>query len=94
MILIDADIENGKLLDFITQNDTAIGYAIEHKDMTMLEGIFAEYFDEQKTAYDSEKVVKQLEELKEKGYAELMMCEVNELIDQAVEIVKRGGINE
>lgn len=52
MRLIDADLENEKLLDFIAQNDSAIQYAIEHKDMTILEDIFFEYFEAQKTAYD------------------------------------------
>lgn len=36
-------------------------------------------------------IVEQLEKLKEWGYAELMPCEVDELIDKAIEIVK-GGI--
>lgn len=46
----------------------------------------------QPTAFDTEKVVEQLEVLKEKGYAELMMCEVNELIDKSINIVKKGGV--
>ena len=36
-------------------------------------------------------IVERLEKLKEWGYAELMPCEVDELIDKAIEIVK-GGI--
>lgn len=47
MRLIDADIENQRLLDFIAQNDSGIQYAIEHKDMTMLEDIFFDYFEGQ-----------------------------------------------
>lgn len=34
-------------------------------------------------------IVEKLEELKEKGYAELTMLEVNELIDEAINIVKQ-----
>lgn len=34
-------------------------------------------------------IVEKLEELKEKGYAELTMLEVNELIDNAINIVKQ-----
>ena len=34
-------------------------------------------------------IVEKLEELKEKGYAELTMLEVNELIDKAINIVKQ-----
>lgn len=65
MRLIDADVENERLLDFITQNDSGIQYALEHKDRTMLEEIFFIYFNEQKTAYDVDKVVEQLGESKE-----------------------------
>lgn len=34
-------------------------------------------------------IVEKLEELKEKGYAELTMLEVNELVDEAINIVKQ-----
>ncbi len=56
MRLIDADKENERLLDFIAQNDSGIQYAIEHKDMTMLEDIFFDYFAGQTMAYDLDKV--------------------------------------
>lgn len=36
-------------------------------------------------------IVEQLEKLKEWGYAELMPCEVDELIDKSIEIVKGGA---
>jgi hypothetical protein len=41
--------------------------------------------------YDIDKVVEQLEKLKEWGYVELMPCEVDELIDKSIEIVKGGA---
>lgn len=61
MRLIDADVENSNLLDFIAEHDTGIQYALEHKDMTILEDIFLKYFEAQKTAYDVDKVVERLE---------------------------------
>ena len=38
-------------------------------------------------------IVEKLEELKEKGYAELTMLEVNELMDKAINIVKSESKN-
>ena len=43
----------------------------------------------QPIAFDVANIVEKLEELKEKGYAELTMLEVNELIDKAINIVKQ-----
>ena len=40
-------------------------------------------------AFDVANIVGKLEELKEKGYAELTMLEVNELIDKDINIVKQ-----
>lgn len=42
----------------------------------------------QPIAFDVVNIVEKLEELKEKGYAELTMLEVNELMDKAINIVK------
>lgn len=90
MRLIDADTENGKLLDFIAGHDISIQYALEHKDMKMLEDIFFEYFEAQPTAYDVDKVVEQIENI--------MQDEAIRFVDQAVResvnIVKAGGVNE
>lgn len=61
MKLIDAEKENERLLDFIAQNDSEIKYAIEHKDMPLLEEIFFEFFNEQPTVYDLDKVIEQAE---------------------------------
>ncbi len=83
MKLIDADAENERLLDFIAQNDSGIKYAIEHKDMTMLEDIFFDYFNSQTTAYDVDKVV-------ERFVCESINCHI--MTDRAVEIIKSGGI--
>lgn len=100
--LIDDDVENSKLLDFITQNDIAIAYAIEHKDRTMLEGIFAEYFEAQRIAYNLEKVVAELVEMRNKdsqgckdmgrkclSYSDCGLC----IMDRAINKVKAGVID-
>ncbi|MBD5529711.1 MAG: hypothetical protein HDR02_15110 [Lachnospiraceae bacterium] len=93
MRLIDANVENERLLDFITQKDSEIQYALEHKDRTILEETFLNYFNEQKTAYDVDKVVEQLRESKEIypicGGA-LHVYAVR--IDKAINAVKEGGI--
>lgn len=47
----------------------------------------------QPIALDVANIVEKLEELKEKGYAELTMLEVNELIDKAINIVKQESEN-
>lgn len=107
MRLIDADAENGKLLDFIAEHDTGIQYALEHKDMTMLEDIFFEYFEAQQTAYDVYKVMEQLKEKTELAYKRYMDCNSDtpaviytrrsaqyQAKREFLEIVKAGGIDE
>lgn len=54
--LIDAD----ELADYITENEDDFLYALEHKDRGLLETMIALI----PTAYDIEKVVEELEELK------------------------------
>lgn len=96
MRLIDADIENEKLLDFIAEHDTGIQYAIEHKDMTMLEDIFFEYFEAQQIAYDVDKVVEQLDKKLHNYYPSIdHYCLSEKAIrhSDAIEIVKSGGVN-
>ena len=83
MNLIDAD----KLLEDVL-NSMPTGSA---------RGVFRAFIEEQPTAYDVEKVVEQLEELKEwedvDGKAYYTMSE-KQVINKAIKIVKRGGINE
>lgn len=88
MRLVDADVENERLLDFIAQNDIGIQYAIEHKDMTILEDIFFDYFDGQAIAYDVDRVVGQLEE-HTRGSSNI---DYNRAIIEAIENVRSGGI--
>lgn len=52
--LIDAEIQT----DYIVEHDLAFEYAIQHQDRKELERLIAEI----PTAYDPDKVVKQLEE--------------------------------
>ncbi|MCM1183561.1 MAG: hypothetical protein NC337_09320 [Roseburia sp.] len=40
----DADTEKERLLDFMAQHDNSIIYALENKDMTILEDIFFDFF--------------------------------------------------
>ena len=105
--LIDADVAKSNLLYFITQNDTAIAYAIEHQDLTILENLIEEFWKEQKTAYDVDKVVEELEDKlyeSSSGHAEAVMgmCGVSasgysgeiSAYGKAIEIVRKGGVNE
>ncbi len=91
MRLIDADRENGRLLDFIAEHDVEIQNALEHKDRTLLEDIFNEYFNEQSTAYDVDKVVEQLEDESE-IYCREYGKEDELYLQGAIEIVKGGGV--
>ena len=106
MRLIDADKENERLLDFIAQNDAGIQYALEHKDMTMLEDIFFDYFEGQTIAYDVDKVIERLKQQKNQYFrrAEEIKNKFGEnyesqknygkacSYDHAIETVKSGGI--
>lgn len=107
MRLIDVDAENSKLLDFIAEHDSSIQYAIQLKDMTMLEDIFFEYFESQSTAYDVDRVMGQLEEKalehaingQQFGEDGLYLEEeeeqkIKEIIEECIEVVKAGGVNE
>ncbi len=99
MRMIDSDVENSKLLDFIAEHDIGIQYALEHKDMTMLEEIFFEYFESQKTTYDVEKVI---ENLKNRSQDIALIYTTDKgvdyeyadglTIDWAIDIVKAGGV--
>lgn len=59
MRLIDAD----ELMDFISEHAEQIQYAIEHKDMEILESLIKQI----PTAYNIEKVVEELKNEKNSG---------------------------
>lgn len=50
--------------------------------------------DTQPTAFDPDKVVEQLEKLKEECEDPLQDYDPNYFIDKAIEIVKGGGVND
>ena len=103
MRLIEAD----ELMDFISEHAEQIQYAIEHKDMEILESLIKQI----PTAYDVDKVVKELERLKETEQNREDECDEEGYGDaeqifsdgesqgkfkayiKAIEIVKAGGIN-
>lgn len=80
MRLIDAD----ELMDFISEHAEQIQYAIEHKDMEILESLIKQI----PTAYDVDKVVEKLGEIKVIGTYPY------DVVKEAIEIVKGGGVNE
>lgn len=99
MRLIEAD----ELMDFISEHAEQIQYAIEHKDMEILESLIKQI----PTAYDVDKVLEQLED-KVKEYDERIekrkganfFDETERIkqfderawgIENAIEIVKGGG---
>lgn len=96
MRLVDADTENERLLDFIAQNDSGIKYAIEHKDMAMLEDIFSDYFNGMSVAFDIDKVVKKIEDrrrlLQAANIPKSAKSAANNAFLMAVEDIKSGGI--
>ena len=52
-------------------------------------GVFRAFIEEQPTAYDVEKVVEQLEELRVNAFNDEVL-----IINDAIEIVERGGRDE
>lgn len=98
MRLIDAD----KLMTELKMN------IVEVRNPEILEGILLaiERIKDQPTAFDAEKVIKQLEEERDYSYEDYenyagkhdMDVECDDLfcrgLDRAIEIVKRGGMDE
>lgn len=89
MRLIDAD----KLAEYIAENEHSFIFAITNKDMTILEDIIFDI----PTAYDVDKVVRQLK--KDKFIdCETVLSDVhqgyNAGLSRAIEIVKAGGKND
>ena len=76
MRLIEAD----ELMDFISEHAEQIQYAIEHKDMEILESLIKQI----PTAYDVDKVLEQLE------YSRVPNTGIAGY-HKVVEIVKGGG---
>ena len=85
MRLIEAD----ELMDFISEHAEQIQYAIEHKDMEILESLIKQI----PTAYDVDKVVEQLEDRSKEYNSGVRLHGKPEKIitNEAIEIVKGGG---
>ena len=87
MRLIDAD----ELMDFISEHAEQIQYAIEHKDMEILESLIKQI----PTAYNVDKVVEQLgKKQNNKGFGgTIQEIFYDSGLEDAVEIVKGGGLD-
>ena len=85
MRLIDAD----ELMDFISEHAEQIQYAIEHKNMEILESLIKQI----PTAYNVDKVVEQLEDRSKEYNSGVRLHGKPEKIitNEAIEIVKGGG---
>lgn len=80
MRLIEAD----ELMDFISEHAEQIQYAIEHKDMEILESLIKQI----PTAYDVDKVVEELD-----AYITKLVGKNSALYQTIIGIVKAGGID-
>lgn len=89
MRLIEAD----ELMDFISEHAEQIQYAIEHKDMEILESLIKQI----PTAYNIEKVVEELKNEKkiwnDATYNKEIGKQKARSYEHAIEIVKGGGID-
>lgn len=90
MRLIDVD----KLAEYIAENEQAFVFAIKSKDLTMLEDIILDI----PTAYDVDKVVKELNEWTFNANIDVgdgTVMNHNLIVkDVAIDIVKAGMANE
>lgn len=93
MRLIDATIQPQFLSDYILERKSTFIRVLEKGDNDFLFSLLMDYFDEQPTAYDVDKVVERLEETKAYMLYENMNADVK-WIDKAIEIVKAGGKND
>ena len=89
MRLIEAD----ELMDFISEHAEQIQYAIEHKDMEILESLIKQI----PTVYNIEKVVEELKNEKklwnDATYNKEIGKQKARSYEHAIEIVKGGGLD-
>ncbi len=95
MRLIDATIQPMFLAEYILERKDTFIRILEKSDNDFLFGLLMDYFDEQPTAYDADKVVEQLKERSEEYNSGVRLHGKPEemLMDEAIEIVKGGGID-
>lgn len=95
MRLIDATIQSQFLSDYILERKSTFIHVLEKGDNDFLFGLLMDYFDEQPTAYDVDKVVEQLKNVSYERFGNAGMGGENVVnLDDAIEIVKAGGKND
>ncbi len=100
MRLIDATIQPQFLSDYILERKSTFIRVLEKGDNDFLFGLLMDYFDEQPTAYDVDKVVKQLEEYgtcKDKCSNRSCCYSCKDVVidrSDAIDIVEAGGNND
>ena len=106
MKLIDAMIQPKVLTDYILERKSTFIRVLEKGDNDFLLALLTDYFKEQPTVYDVDKVVEQLEKKiqthtrcieyeKKNGMIteEFQQRKAVEVLKDAIEIVKGGGID-
>lgn len=95
MKLIDAEIQPQFLSDYILERKSTFIRVLEKGDNDFLFGLLMDYFDIQPTTYDVDKVVEQLKNVSYERFGNAGMGGENVVnLDDAIEIVKAGGIDD
>ena len=97
MRLIDAMIQPKSLTDYILERKSTFIRVLEEGDNEFLLTLLTNYFTEQPTAYDVDKVINQME--KDKFIdCETILSDIhqgyNAGLSRAIEIGKGGGVND
>lgn len=91
--LIDAYVLNAEfeeIIDFL-ENNVQSKKTISKEEVCECIKALRECVDEQPTAYDAEKVVEELEEMKQNFVSNAQMLSARQ-IEKAIEIVRKGGV--
>lgn len=96
MKLIDAMIQPKVLTDYILERKSTFIHVLKKGDNDFLLALLTDYFNEQPTAYDVDKVVSEME--KDKFIdCETILSDIhqgyNAGLSRAIEIGKGGGVN-
>lgn len=96
MKLIDATIQPKSLTDYILERKSTFIRVLEEGDNDFLFALLTDYFNEQPTAYDVDKVVSEME--KDKFIdCEIILSDIhqgfNAGLSRAIEIGKGGEVN-
>ena len=97
MRLIDATIQPLLLANYILERKNTFVRALEKADNDFLFAMLMDYFDEQPTAYDVDKVAEQLQEWTFNADIKLDNNSINRNLivsETAIDIVKAGGTDE